>query len=66
MHVNFLPDARREARVRVKQRKRDAERGSGSADMGEMAADEALLAEPEAEKPEPPAEFNAKDVRNKV
>lgn len=50
----------------MKQRKRDADRGSGSADMGEMARDEELLAEPEAEKPERPKEFNAKDTRNQV
>jgi hypothetical protein len=60
---SFLKDKRRDARKRQKQRLRDAEKGSGSADANEMADDEALLADTESEKPEQPQPFNEEQTK---
>jgi hypothetical protein len=57
---------RKEARKRQKQRQKDAERGVGSADVGEMAADDDLLAAPETAKPEQPADFDETKARQEV
>ena len=62
----FFPDQRKAARQRQKQRNKDAEKGTGSADMTEMARDDELLAQNEQEKPEPPSKFDAAAVRQQV
>jgi len=46
-------DRRREARKRQKQRQKDAERGSGTADVNEMADDEVLTQKPRNPKSQP-------------
>ena len=50
----------------MKQRKKDNERGLGSADLAEMAKDDELLATEQEEKPEPPRDFDEAAVLKEV
>ncbi len=65
MHI-FFADKRKEARRRINARKKDIERGLGSADMSEMAEDEALLESEPGDKPEPPRPFDEEKVKSDV
>ena len=57
---------RKDARTRTKQRKKDNERGLGSADLAEMAQDDDLLATEPGDKPEPPGDFDEAAVMKEV
>jgi len=57
---------RREARRRQRTRLKNADSGSGTADVTEMAQDEQLLATTEDEKPLPPTDLNEAEILQKV